>query len=584
MTQPQPPRRQLRDLDEQALWAAIALAGAALFLAWQLVRHHPLALAGGLLSAVALTLAGLRGRALIADGLARRGDPPGPGVIVGRVTGTWRAARPRPFVLPWRCFTRHVLIVGPTGSGKSHSFIDPILRAHVKRTDAGVFYLDGKGSRADLPDPQSGRPGVEFEHVFCPQDPARSARWNPLGGPDPTAAAARFAAALYPEAGQAEQYYAASAAFVIKTVAPAMAYTGHGITKLSSVRAHEVLVAELVGHGVSEELADGLARNGAETERQLHLLPYRGDTDPQGIAELIRRKAAPAADWPQAAQWPRPAQVTIADLSALVFADDQLSALRDAVKTLSDKVKHTPRAALLDQLHSSLCALLAMPARSRAEVLSNLRNRLGWFLSPPFLDLCSGSDFDITDVTAGRSIAFLLPAGRFPDVAGPLGRIALAQFTQAVLSSTPEVTKLAVLDEFHNFVSGDFAGFLNEARSRGGGAVMALQTIASLPFEDRDELLANPATVIVMPGCQPYDAEHFSRVFGAAPVEQRSYTYDAASAAVGPRRASVRIEEREQPRYTPTQVSEIPARHAIARLTDGKHTYGPLTIHVDHER
>ena len=198
-----------------------------------------------------------------------------------------------------------------------------------------------------------------------------------------------------------------------------------------------------------------------------------------------------------------------------------------------------------------------MSDRERGAILSGLRNRLGWFLRPPFLELCSRSDFDIAQVTEGRSIGFLLPTGSFPDVAVPLGRVALAHFTQAVLSSTPERTKLAVLDEFHSFVDEHFAAFLNQARSYGGGAVMALQTIASIPREHRDELLANPSTVIVTPGCMPFDAEHVSKVFGETQVEQRSRTYETGAGHVGPRRGSVRIDVREQPRHTPTQITEL---------------------------
>ena len=45
MNQPRPPRRGLADLDEQIIWAAILLCGGALYLGWQLFRHHTLALA-----------------------------------------------------------------------------------------------------------------------------------------------------------------------------------------------------------------------------------------------------------------------------------------------------------------------------------------------------------------------------------------------------------------------------------------------------------------------------------------------------------------------------------------------------------
>ncbi len=583
MTEPRPPRRGLHELDEEALWAAILLCGAALFLLWRLASHHTAALLAALVVAALVAAAALRARALIADRAARRLDPPGPGVVVGETSGTWLGARPRPFFLAWRCFTHHVLIVGPTGRGKTMSFIDPILRAHVARPAASVFYLDGKGTRVDLDDPGAGARGVAFDHVFCPEDPAASARWNPLAGADPVRAAARFAAALYPEVTQADQYYAQSAAFVITTVAPAMAYTGHGIDGVTRVRPHQELVADLIARGVDPALADGLARNGDETERQLRWLPHRDNQDADALVELIRRKADPAAGWPETTHWPPPVEVTIADLNRLLFTGS-LGALRDAIDTLLPDVTHRARRATLEQLKTDLGALAGMSDRDRGAILSGLRNRLGWFLRPPFLELCSRSDFDIAQVADGRSVGFLLPTGSFPDVAVPLGRVALAQFSQAVLSSTPERTKLAVLDEFHSFVDEHFAGFLNQARSFGGGAVMAFQTIASIPREHRDELLANPSTVIVTPGCMPFDAEHFSKVFGETAVEQRSHTYETGAHAAGPRRGSVRVDMRDQPRHTPTQITELPPLHAIVLLDDGTRRYGPTTVHVRHQR
>lgn len=578
---PSPPRRRFDELEDEPLFAAIALVGLALFLVYRLGRAHPLAFIAALAGAALLAAGMLAVSSRIRGSRGGRDDPPGPGVIVGRVADGRPRRRGRPFFLPWGCFTRHVLIVGPTGRGKTQSFVDPILRAHVARPEAAVFYLDGKGSRVDLQDPATGRPGVDFDHVFCPEDPATSAHWNPLSGTDPVAAAARFAAALYPEAKQPEQYYAASASFVIKTVAPAMAFTGEGVTDLGRVRPHAELTAALIACGLGPDDADAFARNGEEVERQLHWLPYRENRDPTALAELLRRKAKPSASWPATASWPPPAPVTIRDLNALLFAGN-LEVLRDAVIALCNTTKSPALLPTLDQLATNLDALLALGARERAEIMSNLRNRLGVFLAPPFLELCSRSDFDVADVCHGRSIAFLLSTGHFNDVAGPIGRVALAQFTQAVLSSTSERTKLAVLDEFHNFVDGSFAAFLNQARSYGGGAVMALQTIASLPIDHRDELLANPATVIVTPRCQPYDAEYFSKVFGTRLVEQHSYSYETSGLAAGPRRGSVRIDEREQPRYSPTDVAELAPLHAIAIVDDGKRSYGPTTVHVEH--
>lgn len=583
MTTPTPPRRDLRDLDDHALWAALLLAGLGLFLLWQSVHHHTLALAATGIAAGALALAGLRARARIADALERRRDPPGPGVIVGEVTGNWAGARPRPFFLPWSCFTYHVLVVGPTGRGKTTTFIEPVLDAHVRKPGASVFFLDGKGERIDRPDPRTGEPGIAFDHVFCPDEPRASARWNPLAGPDPGRAAARFAAALYPEAKEPDQYYAASAVAVLCAVIPAMAYTGHGIDGYVRLRPDDELKADLLAHGVDPALIPALLREPAEVDRQLRWLPRRDRQDPEQLVRLIRGGSAPSSSWPDAIHWPQPAGVTIREAYRLLFAKDDLDGLRKAVANLTNDVSHTPRLRALEQIDTELAAFARLSEKERAGTLSNLRNRLGWFLRPPFLELCSTSDFDLADVCTGTSVAFLLPSGPFPDVAAPLGRVALAQFTQAVLSSTnPEHTKLAVLDEFHHFVTAHFAEYLNQARSFGGGAVMALQTIAAMDEDTRNNLLANPSTVAVTPGCMPFDADYFSRLSGEVEVERRAWTFDSTAPAVGPRRGSIRVEHEHQPRFTPTEVRELEPFHTIVTVFDGTRSHPAREVHARH--
>ena len=187
---------------------------------------------------------------------------------------------------------------------------------------------------------------------------------------------------------------------------------------------------------------------------------------------------------------------------------------------------HPDHLALLAQLRHDVAAITTLNGKERAAIFQSLQNRLGYFLEPPFLTLCSRSDFRIADVTRGARLGFMLPTGRFPNAAKPLGRVALSQFKNAVLSSQPGVNKIAVLDEFHNFVSSDFGAFLNQARSRGGGTLMAMQSLADFPHHAKAAMLANVSTSIVTPGSSPEDAEHWADLFGKQLQERRSYSYD----------------------------------------------------------
>lgn len=574
--------------DPQTLLAAVALLAIGAVLAARLAARHPafLALCAG--AALVLSVVAVLVRARWKDARAAGADPAGPGLIIGTIRGSWLLSRRRPFYVPWASLLQHVLICGPTGRGKTFTFVTPVLKANAARPDTGVFYLDGKGDRIDQPD--GDQPGVVFDHVFCPADPAGSACWNPLAGSDPVQAARDFAAALYPEAAQASaNFYETRAVFAITRVAPALALTGYaaGEGSMWNVDADQV-VAALGGAGVDEAVAGDLVRRfGAQRcMQQLAWLAHRRPG--ADLAELIRRNASPAADTPLGLLADSAGTVTPALLSRVLFQHGELEALSNALRRAHAAATNRTLRSTLEQLRADVDVLAALPQKERAAMLANLQNRLGYFLQPPFLQLCGRSDFQVADVCDGARVAFLLPTGAFPDVAQPLGRIALAQFRNAVLSGLgPGRRKIAVLDEFHNFVDPTFGAFLAQARSFGGGAVLALQSLAQLGHgpggrQTLDELLANLSTIIVTPGCRPFDAQYFADLFGEEERPHLSYTYEQTGPFEVAARPSVRVEHRDAPRYTATQIAELRPNEALIQVTDRRVSY-PATI-VDVER
>lgn len=569
----------------------VLCAGAALAIAialtYQLLREHPVTTAGLTFAiiAAAATIALIAAR--LKDRRARRSDPQGPGLVIGTVRRPRRLARPRPFVIPWDSFHQHVLIDGPTGAGKTFAFVIPILRAFsASRRSAGVLYLDGKGDRVDHSH------GIDFDHVFCPEDPAESAHWNPLAGDEPFTAAAQFAAALFPEALEpVANFYEAKAVYTITKVVPAMALTGFATDtseppeQTNGDDPEQPLEHRLRAAGLSAERAAYWSDTApGAAERQLAGIASDGPTDPTALERAIEAElTSPAASH----SLPDPttiAEVTPAALNRVLFADGQLKGLAEALARridLTDDGDQVKRA--LEQLRHDVAAIAHQGGRDRAAVFQSLQNRLGYFLSPPFLDLCSRSDVRIADVANGARLAFLLPTGAFPAAAKPLGRVALAQFKNAVLSSRPRVRKLAVLDEFHNFVSDDWSAFLNQARSRGGGAVMAIQSLADLPPDTRDGMLANARTVIVTPGCGPRDAEYWADAFGSERRRRRSLSYGAPILGLPQVPTHVRVDEQEEPRWTPTAISELDPGHALIRVTHGRIVYPVAKVRVERD-
>lgn len=589
-------RGELREASHESLIAAAVLAAIALYLAYRYATRHPLTTAAMLTAATALAIAAVRVRARLRDRLAARDDPQGPGVIIGAVTAAHRGARRRPFYLPYASLNQHVLIDGPTGAGKTFTFIDPILRSQIARPDTGVLYLDGKGDPIHRPSPDDPRPAIPFDHVFWPENPRASARWNPLAGPDPVSAAAQFAAALYPDAADpGASFYEARAVWTITRVAAAMALTGYEVSNPQprppalDLKTDETRAA-LLATGMPEEDVSICLGQLPRAIQQLAWLSYRDSRDVESLSEAVRRNHAPPKTVPSRLLGIENHPVTPADLNRVLFGPELLPRLAQAVHEHAERARLDPQTnyflldqhrATLDELHHDLSALAELPKRDFAATMQNLQNRLGYFLEPPFLELCSRSDFAIGDICAGSSIALLLPTGRFPNAAKPLGRIALAQFRNAVLSSDPDRNKIAVLDEFHNFASGDFSAFLNQARSRGGGAVMAMQSLADFPEDELAAMLANIRTTIVTPGVSPADAQHWAEAFGKCPTPRRTISY-AAHSILDPRPTpNVRIDHSEEFRFSPTEIAEIPSTHALIKVTCGRRNHAATLVEVE---
>ncbi len=582
-----PPAEQssfdIRDLPDELIYLASGLIALVLFVLHCVLTRHPALTVAGLAVLGGLGYLLMLARARLLDRRAARLDPPSPGVIVGTVQGDWKLARRRPFRVPWAALHQHVLVAGPTGRGKTFTFIEPMLRGLcARRQPTGVFYVDGKGDRVDR-DPQ-----VSFDHLFCPEDPAASSYWNPLAGAGAIESASIFASALFPGAADAgANFYEARAVHAINKVAPAMAFTGYGVTAgerplpEALTIGEEELLRRLIAAGIDSGVAHGLVkRRSDEARQQLAWHPYRDRPDGDSLLAAINGGYPPPPGTPPQLLGADEYELIPADLNRVLFSDS-LAGLPEALDRALKQKHHPDQLALLAQLRHDVAAITALEGKERAAIFQSLQNRLGYFLEPPFLTLCSRSEFRISDVTHGARLAFMLPTGRFPNAAKPLGRVALSQFKNAVLCSQPGVNKIAVLDEFHNFVTDDFGAFLNQARSRGGGAVMAMQSLADFPYTAKAAMLANVSTSIVTPGASPEDAEHWADLFGKQLQERRSYSYDPADRFRGNHHRQVRVDQSEEYRFTPTEIRELDKRFALIQLVHGRDPYPAQKVNIE---
>src|SRR3954451_10189436 len=122
-------------LDEQSMLALAVGAALVLYLADRWVERHKELAIGAAVGAALVAAATTVIVARLRDRRAARLDPPPPRVVPRAGQRGGLLARPRPFQIPWSAFHQHVIVDGPTGAGKTYTYIEPVLRDFCASTE-----------------------------------------------------------------------------------------------------------------------------------------------------------------------------------------------------------------------------------------------------------------------------------------------------------------------------------------------------------------------------------------------------------------------------------------------------------------
>jgi hypothetical protein len=144
----------------------------------------------------------------------------------------------------------HMILVAPTGSGKTRSVLEPALHL-FKRTAAAAIYLDAKGNDFDP---------AQFHLNFSLDSPSSGPRLNIWSGRTPREMGERLGEALVPDAGVSKAYFVNNAKDTMAALVDAH-HTAYGkmpalkqlLAYLRSEDAREDLAEELRGVGLSDE-------------------------------------------------------------------------------------------------------------------------------------------------------------------------------------------------------------------------------------------------------------------------------------------------------------------------------------------
>ena len=163
------------------------------------------------------------------------------------------------------------------------------------------------------------------------------------------------------------------------------------------------------------------------------------------------------------------------------------------------------------------------PDRQLAEAISPVQNKIGQFLSNPFIRNILGqwkSSIDLTDIMDRQRILIVrLPKGLLgEEPANLFGSLIASGLQQAAMrrANRDEAERTdfhLLIDEFHNFTTDSFANVLSEARKYGLTLTIAHQYIAQMTPAVRDAMFGNVGSLISF-RVSAADAEHMANEIG----------------------------------------------------------------------
>jgi hypothetical protein len=184
-----------------------------------------------------------------------------------------------------------------------------------------------------------------------------------------------------------------------------------------------------------------------------------------------------------------------------------------------------------------------MLAESKSDPLGNIINALHPLARGAVADLLrsDGTGYPIDMLLEQRKrVRLVLPVADYPRLAPIIGRLVLAQFTNAVLSprGRPDQLKMVIVDEAHNFITPTIAKGMAMARANLGSYVLAVQDLAQITDPAlRENLFSVAGNKVIMAGAGEQDANKFSAIFGQ---QEREYRSTSASASTGTTSSSSR--------------------------------------------
>lgn len=192
----------------------------------------------------------------------------------------------------------------------------------------------------------------------------------------------------------------------------------------------------------------------------------------------------------------------------------------DARKDLAEQLRKAGRGARSEE-QLDLARIETLLAAKDADPIGRLDLALAPLARGEIADLLVTDDSGVRiwDLLQQRKrVRVILPVESHPYIAPIIGRLVLAQFTQAVLDGRcgPGELKVALIDEAHWFVTPSVAAGMAGARANGGCFVLAFQDTQQIHDPNlRAKIRAVSGNLVLFPGIVKEDADDFSGTFPA---------------------------------------------------------------------
>lgn len=437
----------------------------------------------------------------------------------------------------------NTIIIGPIGSGKSSRMLAPIiwqeLCAIKKSLDAGVprgiTILEPKGDLVEKTAKMCR--DLDLPYVYIDPLAINTGKFNPLEG-DPMLVAEATRTVLRSLAGRQEAFFALSQEIAARNT----------ILLLKYIRGDNVSLPD-----VSQALRDPSSLKKEINSLKSEIAKLSVDT-----RRLQEDMAALDSESPR--------------INTYRFLIEKNYAINSVRQNVVDYFENEVFGTLKEKTYQFVTGL-----RLQFDDLAG--NELLFRVISPRIDVDGNPDY-ASDISLDRHLqngGVLLvntASNNLGRVGDAFGRYVLQHLQGAVFrrpgneDTRPRHT--TIIDELSLYVAPDFERMLSNGRSYRNENIVALQSTSQLILDERKafrETIMNLCrNKIFFGGMDGEDAKYISRELGDSPSIQKTYTYGSGFLARIMGHEKVSESERDQSRFAPTALMELPPYHVAYKI------------------